>query len=127
MIALVLLALWLPATSHCALEALSEHVGEVCATLCSHDAVHDADSGRPAADACAAVEDGAVKADSAAIAAPAPMLFALACLDCLRAAILTEADAVEPAAYAAAHPDDWVPRRHIESRAAAPARAPGLV
>jgi hypothetical protein len=124
-VALVLVALWLPATSHCAIETVLGWVdNEHCLAACSHDGVDE--SGHLAADACTTLEDGAIKPAVASLLAPAPSLTVLACLDCVHAALLAEARPLAPPAWSSDHPDAWVPTRHLASRAVAPARAPNL-
>lgn len=125
-LALVLLAVWLPATSHCALETVLGWVGdEHCLSACPHDAT--AKAGPPASDVCSMLEDGAIKPVLDPLIAPAPSLTVLACLACVHATLLAEARPLEPPAWSGGHPADWVPMRHIAVRAVAPARAPGQV
>lgn len=127
-IALVLLALWLPATSHCALETVLGVVNDHCESSCSHDfAGGDADAAAHlAADSCDVVESGAFKPVLESLAAPAPSLWVLVCLSCVHAVVLAEARPLAPPAWSADNPDSWVPARHLARRAIAPARAPGL-
>lgn len=75
-------------------------------------------------DACEIVESGMAKIDHSSAAAPPPALIAFAWLCSLQALALHKAEALTPASYDAAHPDQWVPIRHLTTRAVAPARAP---
>ena len=95
-----------------------------CESVCSHEGVDPV--GHPASDACATVEDGAFKPALAALHAPMPILTVLACLSRAHAALLAEARPLARPTWSAAHPDAWVPERHLASRAVAPARAPNL-
>lgn len=74
-IALFLLALWLPATQHCDLEAAGLAPASV---TCQEEHVADTH----AADNCTLVENGTYKHASALLKVPAPAL-AVACLCCL--------------------------------------------
>lgn len=124
--ALVLLALWVPATSHCAVETVLEWAAdEHCVAACSHDASASAD--HVANDACATLEGGAIKAQLGQLVAPAPIYTVLACLACVHAALLADAEPLAPASWSGEHPREWMPVRHIAVRAVAPARAPNLI
>lgn len=124
-VALVLLALWVPATSHCAIGTILDWTAdEHCLAACSHEAAGD--DGHPANDVCATLENGAIKPAVHLLAAPAPSFTILACLSCLHAALLAEAEPAAPPAWSGKHPDAWVPARHLAVRAVAPARAPSL-
>ena len=122
LLALVLLALWVPATSHCAVETVLGWVNEYCFSACGHTG----EESHPVADACATLEEGDFKPAFETLTAPAPMLSVLACLRCVHAAVLADARPLAPPAWSADHPDAWVPERHLTRRAVAPARAPGL-
>lgn len=121
-VALLLLAIWGPATAHCSIAAATDWLAELCSVTCCDD-----DAAQPAhADACDLVEDGGyVPAVSPALA-PAPQLTALACLSCLHARLLAEARPLPSPAWAKDHPRDWVPIWRFTRRAAPPARAPDL-
>lgn len=125
--ALVLLALWVPATSHCAVETVLDWAAdEHCVAACAHDASEAAE--HVANDACATLEGGAIKAQLGQLVAPAPSYTTvLACLACVHAALLAEAEPPAPPAWSGGHPRDWMPVRHIAVRAVAPARAPNLI
>ena len=124
-LALVLLALWVPATSHCAVETVLGIVNEHCETVCAHDGT-EADA-HPAADACEMLERGEFKPSVAKMAVPAPALTVVACLRCVQAALLADAEPLAPSAWSGEHPRDWMPVRHIAVRAVAQARAPNLI
>lgn len=124
-IALVLLALWLPATQHCGLEA---------AGLIAADVAHDATtaccekSGGPCThDECGVVESDLIKRGNEDIQVPAPTLVACTCFLCLQ--LLPPEPAAEPALTATAsdHPQHWVPVWHFARRAAPLSRAPSLL
>lgn len=125
-IALVLLALWLPATAHCALETVFDWTADDhCVAACAHDQSTSAD--HLASDVCATLEGGAIKAQLDQVAAPAPSLSELACLACLHASLVTAAEPLATPAWNGDHPCHWVPTRHLAVRAVAPARAPNLI
>jgi len=124
-IAVVLLALWLPATQHCGLEAAgffsmdgSHGTAAVCCngsgTACSHDG-------------CRVVESEVSKPTNEAIKVPAPSLLACACFICLQ--LLIPDMSAEPTLVVAEadRAQRWVPAWHFVRRAALPARAPSLV
>ncbi len=124
LIALVLLAVWLPASSHCAIETVLGVVNEHCQSVCAHAGVDT--EGHPANDACATLEEGAIKPAAVGLHLPPPSLTVLACLDLVHASLLAEARPLARPTWSAGHPDAWVPVRHLASRAVAPARAPNL-
>lgn len=124
LIALVLLGLWLPATSHCAIGTVLGLVNDHCESACAHEGFDT--EGHPTNDACATVEDGAIKPALSALHASAPVLTELDCLRRIHACLLAEAVAPGHPTWSAAHPDAWVPARHLASRAVAPACAPNL-
>lgn len=121
LLALALLALWLPATGHCAIGTLADWAHDACALACAHDAAAGTH-----ADACDLIEDGDFKPASVAAQAPAPSLTLLSCLACLHARLLAEARPLAPPPWAKNHPADWVPQWAFDARAALPARAPDL-
>jgi hypothetical protein len=121
LLVLSLLALWLPATGHCALATAFDWIDQACALSCSHD-----DDTAPHADACQLLEDGDYKPAPLAAAAPAPSLTPLACLACLHARLLAEARPLAPPASTQNDSARWVPSRVFATRAAPPARAPNL-
>lgn len=119
---LAVLALWLPATQHCTLEA---------AGLITADAGHtDSDSccdstERCAQDGCDLVETGLVKTASASIKVPAPALSVCLCFLCVQLALPASLDTPAVQVSASGHPRDWLPTWQFVRRAAPPARAPG--
>jgi hypothetical protein len=120
LVALVLLALWLPATSHCAIDVVMDWCGDKCGTACAHE------QGAAHADACDLVEGGDFAPAAVAIQVPAPHLTAFVCLACLRARLLAEAEPALSPAWATDDPADWVPVWRFALRAAPPTRAPNL-
>lgn len=121
LIALILVALWLPVTAHCSLEAMTGLFDDGCENACSHGA------DRSHADVCDLVERGNFTATGAIVHAPAPSLTTLVCLSCLHARLLADAEPLAPPAWAGDHPRDWVPSWTFALRTALPARAPDLI
>ncbi len=118
-LSLLLLATWLPATEHCALEAAG-----VLSNTCS-----DGCSDKPGqADGCDTVENGAYKLSGDTLKVPAPDLFACVCHLCLHQ-IQSDATCELVPAFGALHerPRDWVPSWQFVRRAAPPSRAPTLL
>lgn len=124
-IAIVLLALWLPTTQHCGLEAAGLIAAEVphgaesecCengASPCTHDG-------------CNVVENSLIKLNNETIKVPTPSLAACTCFLCLQ--LLPPVVAVEPifAVTASESPEHWVPVWQFVRRAAPLSRAPALV
>jgi len=120
-VALLLLALWLPATQHCDLEAAG--------LLAGHNECHtgqDCSGGHQddpcAADVCALVEDAAYKSTFAAITIAAPAV--LTCLCCLHditpETILTPLVSPERTDAPPGLASTW----RFHTRTALPARAP---
>lgn len=74
-VSVLLLALWLPATQHCALEAAGALI-TTCADHCT--------TGEPTGkDACGSIEDGSYRPAGDTVKVPAPDLFACVCFLCL--------------------------------------------
>lgn len=125
-LALLLVAVWLPATSHCALATATDWIADFCEHVCdpgSHERGHDSHD-----DGCAVIERGDFTSAVAAVAAPAPVWSEIADLVREQARrMVAAASAVEPPPWAGDNPDDWVPARLFAQRAVPPARAPGLV
>ncbi len=124
-VALVLLALWLPATQHCGLEAAGligadgPHVThEGCAGSNFDHCTHDG---------CNVVESGLVKFSNESIKVPSPTSVACACLLCLQ--LFPPVLAIEPnlAISESVSPEHWVPVWQFVRRAAPLSRAPSLV
>lgn len=74
-LSVLLLALWLPATQHCALEAAG-----VLITTCADHCTTSESTGR---DACGSIEDGNYKPAGDTLKVPTPDLFACTCFLCL--------------------------------------------
>lgn len=119
--AVCLLAFWLVATHHCALEAAglfdshakTEHAG------CTGGEDHCAHDG------CELVEDGGYRAEDSAIKVLSPQLSL--CLTTLVAELAAPRPPVRIAPAVAEQifrPMEWVPAWHFVRRAAAPAHAP---
>jgi len=111
------LALWLPATQHCVLEAASL-LTETC-----NDGCEAGQDGKK--DACGTVESGAYKLAASTVSAPAPDRVAGAGHVCF---FWVQSDAARALAavpgLAVDGPRDWVTTWHFARRAAPPARAP---
>ncbi len=118
LVALLLLAVWLPATQHCALEAAG-----LLTSTCADDCTNEANQ----PDGCAAVEDGLYKPASSLTKVGAPNFHLGArgrCLACVEKQILfLHARAPHMAVEL---PRDWVPTWQFVRRAAPPSRAPSL-
>lgn len=124
-VTLVLLALWLPTTQHCGLEA---------AGLIAAEVPHGADAGccqmggGPCThDGCHVVESSLIKSSNELIKGPTPSLAACTCFLCLE--FLPPVVAVEPllAVTASDSAEHWVPVWQFVRRAAPLSRAPSLV
>jgi hypothetical protein len=115
-LALFLLALWLPATQHCALEA-AEVLTDSCTAPCANGT-----------DNCGTIEDGAYKPSTTVMTAPAPAL--VADVSHLGQALVLPAAASAPAFLAgapASRAPDWVLTWQFVRRAAPSPRAPSLL
>ena len=97
-IAFVLLAFWLPATSHCAIETVLGSINDHCLSACAHEHADGTTHTHLAADSCELVESGAFKNAVGSLVASAPILSVLACLSCVHAAVLAEARTLAPPA-----------------------------
>ena len=120
LLALLLLALWLPATLHCDLEAASlwdgheDHPAAACCSAgqgCAHDG-------------CDTLEGGAFRASDGTVRAPLPDLFCCFCLICTGTPALLEPVATTPVPTIAVTARDWIPTWHFVRRTAPPSRAP---
>jgi hypothetical protein len=80
LLSLLALALWLPASQHCALEQAG-----VFATTCKDHGTARSPADK---DGCSAFEDAAYKPTSSGLKIPAPSLLACACFLCLQASRL---------------------------------------
>lgn len=119
----MLLAVWLTATQHCALEAMglwgsaNGETNHACSS-----------SGPCTNDGCQVVERGSITATKASLKVPAPDLQAVTCLLYIQL-VVPSTVAERPAEYDAgiARALDWVPTWHFERRAAPLPRAPSLI
>jgi hypothetical protein len=118
-LSLLVLAIWLPATEHCALEAAG-----VLPNSCSDGCASSQLGGD---DGCAAVENAAYKPSSDALKVPTPDLFACECFFCLQSISADVAHEIAPTSGASfERPQDWVSTWHFVRRAAPAPRAPSL-
>jgi hypothetical protein len=117
---MLVLACWLPATEHCALEAAGIFPKQ-CSDGCT--------SGRLGSDdGCGTVENGAYKPSADVVKVPTPDLFVCACHLCLQLVALDAAREITPASSASyERPQDWVSKWHFVRRAAPSPRAPSLI
>ena len=118
---LLLLAVWLPATLHCNLEAAGL-VNRQCTDGCP------AEAGQ-ARDGCGVVETGLYKADSDFVKAPAPDLRAndlSLCAQLIQSLAFPE-PTIRPAGPAFVRPPGWVTMWNFVRRAAPPSRAPSAL
>ncbi len=123
-IALVLLvALWVPATSHCLLVALSGLESPACCSEIKTDSSepHDSDC---STDGCAGVESGRYKTEHSRLAAPQPLM-TLVLFD---APALDDRPSILPSAGEASDPlPTFVTAVQFQTRTALPARAPDAI
>ncbi len=123
-IAVVLLALWLPATQYCTLMAAGVFADETQASAPEHCCnTND----RCSRDACDLFENGVTKPVSEASKVLAPDLSACLCFICLRFAQPGAVDESNLMVSAPEHPLDWESRWQFVRRAAPLARAPSLL
>jgi hypothetical protein len=124
-VGIVLLALWLPATQHCGLEA---------ADLIAADAPHGVHPGCAETncdhcthDGCNVVESGLLKSGHESLKVPTPSLAACTCFLCLQ--LLPPVLAIEPnlAVAESADSEHWIPVWQFVRRAAPLSRAPSLI
>lgn len=112
----------MPATSHCAINAVFDWIGQACEHSCA-----ETGAGHPQhSDACELLEGGDFPPAALSPLAPAPSLSVFSCLARLHARLLAEARPLAPPASTRDDPADWVPRWVFSARAALPARAPSL-
>lgn len=118
LISVFMLLVWMPATSHCALEA----VGILPAVGCCTDSEADC-----AGDTCRQLESGLFKQANDSFKVAAPDQLACACFLCLQ--LVTPPSLVAVADFSPAdsgYPQDWLTSWTFEHRAALPARAPSV-
>jgi hypothetical protein len=123
--AFLLLAVWLTATQHCALEAADLWFSQnaVNADSCC------AETGQPCShDGCKVVEGDSISSSSHSVKVPVPALQAdtlLLCIQLIAASAIT--DSSSEFVEGIEQPLDWVPTWHFERRAAPSPRAPSLI
>ena len=115
-VAMLLLALWLPATLHCALES----AGLISAGPMRVDGTNDHCAG----DNCTQLEDSLFKHKVDELQAVAPDLVCCACCFCLQLPTVAAAD--EAFVARPDRPLNWVTAWHFTRRAAPSPRAPSL-
>ncbi|HVU18304.1 MAG TPA: hypothetical protein VHD32_15480 [Candidatus Didemnitutus sp.] len=118
LMAMVLLALWMPATQHCALEA----VGALITTCTDNCATGES----PDKDGCGSIESGNFKPSGAIVKAPAPSLFACAFHLCLQLAPQAHHESISLIGCAVVRADAWIPTWQFVRRAAPLPGAPSL-
>ncbi|WP_152032807.1 hypothetical protein [Ereboglobus luteus] len=114
-----LLAIWMPATMHCGIEAISLSTAEAAATECC-------DGYSCASDSCAVVESG-MAITLATLKAPIPSLVACICMLCeqLLTPVLPEKCTLAGSDYD--RPLDWIQGWQFVRRAAPLSRAPSMI
>lgn len=116
-VAALLLAVWLPATLHCAMESAG--------VLTSHSTACCSDGQTCADDNCGVLETGAYRSGGASAQVAAPDLLACVCLLCPPLVpIATSESPLAPSVVD--RPLDWVPVWRFVQRAAPSPRAPSL-
>ncbi|BET67406.1 hypothetical protein ASA1KI_23240 [Opitutales bacterium ASA1] len=119
-VAIVLLALWVPATLHCAFGSVTGLQTKLCEEACkSTGGTHEG--------ACSVVESGDYTAAANLPHVPMPNLSTVVWLACLHSRLLYDARPLAPPAWAADHPREWVPVWAFVQRAAPLSRAPSRV
>ncbi|MEO6873791.1 MAG: hypothetical protein ABI222_03105 [Opitutaceae bacterium] len=122
MLSLLLVALWLPATQHCAMQ-----VTGLIPTTCP-DEQSSCASQNAAIDGCSTVENAAYSQATPVLKAPVPILAGLVGFLCNHCVF--EATAVAAVAFPRVtmdRPLDWVRTWQFTQRAALPARAPSIL
>ncbi|MBS0163996.1 MAG: hypothetical protein JSS48_15690 [Nitrospira sp.] len=109
-LSVLLLALWLPATQHCALEAAGALI-TTCADHCT--------TGEPTGkDACGSIEDGSYRLAGDTLKVPAPDLFACACFLCLHLEAWPSDNSLSQTGDASSRVDVWLSTWQFVRRAA---------
>jgi len=108
--ALCLLALWLPATQHCALEA----VGALSVTCSNHGSTAESSKG----DACSAIEDGSYKPAGQMLRVSAPCLIAVVIFQCPPLALSDPGPALPVSGESVREAEAWLPTWQFVRRAA---------
>lgn len=117
--AVLLLALWLPATQHCALEAVGALI-----TTCADNCATGESSGK---DGCGSIENGNFKPGGVTLKVPAPSLFACACFLCLRLEPRPSDESLSLVGNALGQADAWISSWQFVRRAAPLPGAPSLL
>lgn len=112
--ALLLLALWLPATMHCALESAG--------LISSSSICTDGSNDHCAGDNCTQLEGSLFKQKTDELQVMSPDLFVRACFLCPH--LPPAAARAEPIVQPPDHPQNWVTTWHFVRRAAPSPRAP---
>jgi hypothetical protein len=120
LLSLVLLAVWLPATQHCALEA----AGVLPRFSCDDDCI----PGVPCTtDDCASLESALFKTSNTLLTAPAPHVRDFTSFLCaVLVPPLLDEETASPS-FVHEGPPDWVADWHFVRRDAPPSRAPALL
>lgn len=117
-VAFAVLALWLPATLHCNLEAAGVIAHEVVGSACD-------DTSDPCSrDSCDVVEDALARPTVVVAKTFAPTLTLCLCVVCSRLALTSPSETPTLAVSATERPIDWLPTWPFSRRTALPARAP---
>jgi hypothetical protein len=119
-VALLLLALWMPATLHCTIDAVMHSDRTNCESSCNHE------SGDSEGEICGSVESGSFISQLERLIISEPNLAIVECLACLHARLLFAVAPLPPPAWTKDDPSGWVPQWAFAARAAMPARAPNL-
>ncbi len=123
-IALALLALWVPATQHCDLEVIglfAAHADHQANASCS-------ESHAPCpSENCQVIEDGTYKRSGTLVKAASPSLLVCVFSLCLQPAALDALHESVTPAVALENPLSWVPTRHFVRGAAPMPRAPSVL
>lgn len=123
-IASLLLALWLPVTQHCGLEA----AGLIPSEPAHEASSHCCDQSDPCThDGCSIVESGLVKSNADSFKVLAPDLASCARFLCLQFALWKPREEPVLAASTSERPLDWVTTWQFVRRAAPLSRAPSLL
>lgn len=123
-IAVVLLALWLPATQYCTLIAAGILTEEMSPSASERCCEKDDQCSR---DACNLFESGMIKSGSEGSKVSAPDLCACLCFICLQFVQPGVVDESTLMVSAPEHPLDWESTWQFVRRAAPLARAPSLI
>ena len=123
-IALALLALWVPATQHCDLEA----IGLIAVHTDHQDNATCSESHSPCpSENCQVIEDGSYNPSATLAKAPSPSLIACIFSLCLQPAALDALHEPVTPVVARENPLSWVPTRHFVRGAAPQPRAPSVL